>query len=198
MKRIVNVKGFEHTALWEKIIDQWIKNNLAYIQQTNARDCIYWHNERANVGALLGAIWQVGGVGTIEFEAIKDAPEKSEGKKEGQIDLYFKLNDIEYFVEAKFLRDEKITNPNVEGKMGEALGDILKLFNHNTIEHTMSLVFIVPKDGKNIESICKKLYPNEELNIFVKLQVDEKLKYNENTYRTVYLLGKYCRKGEQC
>jgi len=195
MERIIEVKGFEHIKQWEKIIDQWIDNNLAYIQQTKKTDCIYWHNERANVGTLLGAIWQLGGAGTIEFEAEKKK-KNDEGEYEGQIDLYFILDEIEYIVEAKFLRCIDITNCDIKTKMDKASADSKSSSTHNNVENTMSFVFIVPIAEVDIEAICKKLYSNEELNIFVKLQVDEKLQYNENTYNTVYLLGKYCKKGD--
>jgi len=196
MERIIEVKGFEHIKQWEKIIDQWIDNNLVYIQQTKKTDCIYWHNERANVGTLLGAIWQLGGAGTVEFEAEKKK-KNDKGEYEGQIDLYFILDDIEYIVEAKFLRGKDVTNGNIETEIKDALKDSKSSSTQNNVENTMSLVFIVPIAEVDIKAIYKKMYPNKQLNIFAKLQVDEKIEYKENTYNTVYLLGKYCKKGEE-
>lgn len=193
MKKLIKMqKDFKHASLWEKIIDQWIDNNLVYIEQMDAKDCIYWHNERANVGALLGAIWQVGGVGTIEYEASKD----DNGKlKEGQIDLYFKLDGYEYLAEAKFLRDEKINEANIKSKLKKALENVLSSSKRNNVQNTISLVFIVPVcEQKNVELICEKFYQSKQLDILVEVQVDRELKYNENSYNTFYLLGKDCKR----
>ena len=200
MEKIIKIEKFEHTELWEQIIDQWIDNNLQYMKKVD-NDCIYWHNERANVGALLVAIWQIGGVGTIEFEAIKKIQRNEKiQEKEGQIDLYFQSNDgVEFFVEAKFLRDKQdksIKSSDIRQSMTIALKDSEASSAFNAVKNNMSLVFIASteKQAQEIELICNDTY--EEIKGNVKLKTDD-VSYNGVAYNTVYLLGKYTYKDKK-
>lgn len=194
----IEIKEFIGANLWKVIIEQWIKNNVAYIKATNSKDCIYWHNEYANVASLLGAIWQIGGVGTVEFETIKNIKGK---EKEGRIDLYFKKDNIQYLCEAKFLRQKDITLEKIDAVFKSALEDsnISSRANPN-IENIMSLLFIVPIGEQDLVKIFNSL--ENTLDIYVELEISEQMTYKNkindiNTYNRVNLIGKY-RTNREC
>jgi hypothetical protein len=67
-------------------------------------DCLYWYNERANVGSLAAAIWKQKGFALEEYNSVKGF--KNE-KRDGRIDLFFSYKTpnkrIDCILEAKML-----------------------------------------------------------------------------------------------
>lgn len=72
----------------------------------------YWCNERADVSILAGAAWRVGGMCLEEFSAEKGT--KSE-KWKGRADLFIRLGQTNYSVEAKRLYVSLKPSPSVKG-----------------------------------------------------------------------------------
>ena len=68
------------------VLNKWIDINIEYIEKYQFSDAMFWFNERANIGALAGAVWRLGGVALEEYSTIKG---KGEGEYKGRNDLYF-------------------------------------------------------------------------------------------------------------
>ena len=82
----------------EPILKQWLRVHRDYIEANNCEDSLYWYNERANVGALAGAIWRSGGYALEEFGAMKG---KGDDASKGRVDLFFQYAGRSSAVEAK-------------------------------------------------------------------------------------------------
>ncbi len=122
---------------WNQILDEWIKIHQQYIEDDEFDDCMYWYNERANVGVLAGAIWKSGGIALEEYSSYKtkateenEDTEEAETRKitklrEGRVDLYFYTQNHQYIVEAKHLRPKldtkKLDTNSVITKINKSL-----------------------------------------------------------------------------
>jgi hypothetical protein len=84
---------------WLKpILEQWLRVHRDYIEANDCDDSLFWYNERANVGALAGAIWRSGGYALEEFGTTKG---KDEEASNGRVDLFFQYAGRESVAEAK-------------------------------------------------------------------------------------------------
>jgi hypothetical protein len=72
--------------------------NYAEYSNKHKNDALYWYNERTNVGALAGAIWQQNGMALEEYGAKKGNPES---KWQGRVDLFFTIGKINVISECK-------------------------------------------------------------------------------------------------
>lgn len=51
----------------EPVLKSWLAVNQAFISGSK-NDCLYWYNERANVGAFAAAIWKAEGAHGLALE----------------------------------------------------------------------------------------------------------------------------------
>ena len=81
---------------WKKLLDVWIESINNFCAQTGIPP--YLDNEMGNVGLLMSAAWQTGGIAVCEKLVNLDGEDKKL-----RLDLWMKLpgNDIEEFIEAK-------------------------------------------------------------------------------------------------
>lgn len=142
--------------LWpiKSVFESWIKVNIEYMERYRYEDCLFWYNERSNVGSLAGAVWRLGGVALEEYSSAKMADtEKAEFS--GRRDLYFDFNNNRYLCEAK-IKWLKIGNKDeshleeISKVMEQAVADTVASFKGGTAaEFGMAIVFVVPFFPKN-------------------------------------------------
>lgn len=84
---------------WLKpVLEQWLRVHRDYMEANDCEDSLFWYNERANVGAMAGAIWRSGGYALEEFGATKG---KEADASSGRVDLFFQYAGRQAVVEAK-------------------------------------------------------------------------------------------------
>lgn len=92
------IKAKNHCKWIKPILQTWLRVNRDYIEEHQMEDALYWYNERANVGALAGAIWRSGGYALEEFSAVKGKESQENNKR---VDLYFRYGSKNVICEAK-------------------------------------------------------------------------------------------------
>lgn len=97
------MKNFHYCVKYKKlknletILAQWIKIHKSFCSRFED-DSLYWHNERASISTLAGAVWKCGEVCLEEYGALKM---KHKNNFIGRADLWFTQGNKEYYVEAK-------------------------------------------------------------------------------------------------
>lgn len=199
-------KNLQNSDLWRQIIDQWVQNNIDYLEVNNFEDATYWHNEMANISCLVGAIWKIGGVAiseyTINKDTIKNGTKTNGENNNGRADLYFSINKTKYLVESKYIRhyDNKgnkfhVTEKLIKSNIRTAIKDCQSC-NESGLDNKMAMVFASPISS----DISLNLNDNDldyDIKVMLKIIGEKKPKYKkneqseENTYDTVYLFGQY-------
>lgn len=139
------------------VFERWLVINKEYIERYKSStdseytDCLYWYNERANVGALASAAWLSGGVALEEYSSDKE-DEKS-GQFQGRRDLYFDYDGHCILCEAKI----KWLDPGDVDKQVREIGDemeeAVKATRQSCKGETwasigLALVFVVPRSNR--------------------------------------------------
>ncbi|MGD9969155.1 MAG: hypothetical protein AB7S65_01745 [Sulfuricurvum sp.] len=190
--------SFIDCSPWLEIINQWIQNNIDYLEKHNFDDAAYWHNEMANISCLSGAIWKLGGVAVCEYTIDKDTCKNgklTQGEDlNGRADLYFMMEKKRYLVEAKYIRAKTIENGNIQNAMHTALKNCQHC-RENGLDHKMAMVFAAPNTQHN-----KIDFNNENLNydikVMLKVNAKKKPQYKCETYDCVYLFGQHLNNSE--
>jgi len=103
----------------------------------------YWCNERADVSILAGAAWRVGGICLEEFSAAKGT---KSAKRKGRADLFIRLRQADYNIEAKrlyvHLRPDPAVN-RVAESLKAACRDAMECGGEQ-VDFVMGVVFAVP------------------------------------------------------
>jgi hypothetical protein len=82
----------------EPILEQWLRVQRDYLEANDCDDSLFWYNERANIGALAGAVWRSGGYALEEFNATKGS---GDDISQGRVDLFVQYAGRDSAVEAK-------------------------------------------------------------------------------------------------
>lgn len=127
------------------ILEQWLCIHKEYVTQYKFKDSLYWHNERANVGAFAGAVWKSGGFALEEYSSMKGT---EENRANGRVDLFLSKNDKKAIAEAKmeWLYFGKRTRLNLKERIDrvvfKAQNDIVNSLHANNYELGLGLSFI--------------------------------------------------------
>jgi hypothetical protein len=82
-----------------RLLSEWVSLNRTLGRRwAKHGDAPWWYNERALLSVLVGAVWLVGGHAFEEYSEIKRRKKK---QSPGRIDLWFSLNNREFWAEAK-------------------------------------------------------------------------------------------------
>jgi hypothetical protein len=109
--------------------------------------CLYWYNERANVGALAGAVWKQGGMALEEYPAEKGSPGH---KQDGRVDLFASIGDNKTIFEAKVLwlhfhgHSKKSWVNEIDSKLEDACSDATKSLRRTKGYRAAGIVFVLP------------------------------------------------------
>jgi hypothetical protein len=131
----------EWSAVVTALADDWTRREPAY------QDVPFWYFERPHVGMFAGAVWRTeGGLAFEEFTYNKGA----EGAyKLGRCDLWFKVNNLEYYCEAKCSISEAVDNPlNIEAdghlchKLGLAKDDAMRMEWIDPAHMRLAMLFV--------------------------------------------------------
>ncbi|MGB0894798.1 MAG: hypothetical protein ACPGUD_10355 [Parashewanella sp.] len=151
--------------LWIKpILENWLRVHRDYIEATESKDGLFWYNERANVGALAGAIWRGGGYALEEFGVTKKNNKKT---FRGRLDLYFKYADRHVIAEAKqswvYLakKRRKSYRSLIDKTITSAKADIAISQEHSGYQLGLGLAFFPTFSNYNITD-------GESLKLFIK------------------------------
>ncbi|SEL81021.1 hypothetical protein SAMN05216214_1254 [Atopomonas hussainii] len=149
------VKIHSKKLSWLKpVLEQWLRVHRDYIESNNCDDSLYWYNERANVGALAGAIWRSGGFALEEFGAIKG---KEEDESKGRVDLFFQYAGKQVVAEAKqswvYLTGNKKRDFRslIDKALNSARSDIIRTQGSLEHQYGLGLVFL-PTYTKDLEN----------------------------------------------
>lgn len=147
------------------VLEQWVKINRDYIEQSDNRDNYYWFNERANLSALAGAVWKSGGFASEEYSA-----RKGENNSSGRIDLFFQYAKHEVICEAKhdwmYLPQNKSKEygDEIKKSLDHSVDDIIHTLGANNADVGLGLTFITPywdarkpRPTKSIDELKQKL-----------------------------------------
>lgn len=149
---------------WIKpILEQWLRVHRDYIEASDCTDSLFWYNERANVGALAGAVWRSGGYALEEFGATKG---KDEDISNGRVDLFIQYAGRQILAEAK--QSWIYLAPNsrrdfrnlIDKTLGEARADIKRTQDSLDHEFGFGLAFLptYSKDPDTSEEAMKRFY----------------------------------------
>lgn len=181
------------------VIQQLFKNYAEYSNKYK-NDALYWYNERTNVGALAGAIWQQHGMALEEYGAKKESPET---KWQGRVDLFFTIKDKDILSECKmqwvrcpFKSDGAILK-TVETKIKKACKDT----EYSIMDKAycgLPLVFVTPiinkikYDVKHIMRL-KTILQTIGTDLFASYlhEGDNIVSNRGNVCNAVFILGKY-------
>ena len=184
MGKNIDIKdNIKNKDKWQQILKQWIDNNKKYYEKLEKNDVIFWHKEEANNSALLVAIWQMGGIATLEY-AIK----KQDTKEGGYADIFCKIDDISYIIECKYKRqDEKDDDIKLENLMKKAKTDCEKInLSDEKIDEKMAIVFITP--FVNNEEGCENYNDYDMKAVF---SLEQNIEYEKKEeYKSIYLFAK--------
>lgn len=125
----------------EKVLDEWIKCTLEYIEVWEGDDLPYWYNERANVSILAGAAWRSEMTAIEEYQSEKETSTKN--KFNGRNDIYIADKKHGFAIEAKFVSPEiKKEKLSCVGKAIEKAIDDTKNLRDQEIK--VAAVFVAP------------------------------------------------------
>ncbi|WP_067586614.1 hypothetical protein [Endozoicomonas ascidiicola] len=145
------------------VLEQWLRVHRDYIEANDCEDSLYWYNERANVGALAGAIWRSGGYALEEFGAQKG---KDDEVSNGRVDLYFQYSGRDVVVEAKqswvYLapKSRRDFRSLIDTAIGEANDDIRRTQDSLEYEFGLGLAFLptYSKDSNQTEDAMDRFH----------------------------------------
>jgi hypothetical protein len=129
---------------WAGIVHRYVEG---YVRDGHLTDAPYWYNERANLGALLGAVWKVDGSMVLEeYKVIRrNGVDASAPGTWGRADAWFRVGGREYDVEAK------IVWPWTAEAVGKGLAAALDAgcaqalsSEHGDESQRVSITFVVP------------------------------------------------------
>lgn len=135
----------------EDVLWEWIA-----VQERSARfwewkDAPWWYNECASLSMFAGAVWRSGGIALEEYSTEKrqDASvrKRTLGTSSGRGDLYLKVGDREFILEAKQCWSSagaRAGHPcnRISKKMSEALVDVRRAKSYG--EERLGSAFAVP------------------------------------------------------
>jgi len=168
---------------WLNLLDQWLENNIIYIEDSKYNDTIFWHNEVANASCFLSSLWQIGGRGLLECAVTR----KNGSQDSGRADLFIYYQDeIEYYIECKFTRICNDYLPQLEKAKDQC--DSIK---DAPDVPRMGIVFISPCINNNltIEKIRKSLEGKNEAYIITQLTLDKELTYEGKQYKHLFMVA---------
>lgn len=148
MKRHVDVSP--ELRILRPLLERWMKLCVKYVQNWKEGDCPWWYNERAIVGILAAAAWQVGDHALEEYVTDKSG---GKGTIRGRGDLYFQIGGKRFVAEAKYTAIN--VGPRAKPdpvKTGKQLLEVRKsvLDRVNTEDCTrLGLLFISPYYAKH-------------------------------------------------
>jgi hypothetical protein len=190
----------------EPVFSKWIDLNIEYMEHYKFEDCMFWYNERTNVSALAGAVWQLGGLALEEYSAEKMA---KQSRYSGRRDLFFTWHDQSYLCEAKcqWLKYRRGAEPKTEdysSSLSEALTDLECSIKGGTdAKHGLALVFIVPYGHKApieptaADKLLEAIRTDSKVDFSAYIGLTEKTiiaKKSNNHYQDVILIGQYKEK----
>lgn len=196
---IINDKEIEVIA---PILEQWVKINRDYIEQSENSENYYWYNERANISALAGAVWRCGGFASEEYSAPKGADNKM-----GRVDLHFVFAQKEIICEAKhgwlYLTQDKDKDyaSEIKGCLDEAKHDIERTLKAHKPDLGLGIAFLAPywdaskkypeKAIRNLKAQLKELDASFCI-YFENKTTNPSLKGKENNeaFNSIVLVGK--------
>jgi hypothetical protein len=137
---------FLEDLLWE-----WIALHERTARHWLFKDCLWWVNERASIGALAGAVWRVGGVAIEEYTTQKlarDESSRSAANAHGRGDMDFTLGGMDFVIEAKqcwtSFKDASI---QIEENLAEAEADV-RLAKSPVRYRRLAIVFVTPRTAR--------------------------------------------------
>lgn len=159
----IKINKKKRLAWIEPILEQWLRIHRDYLEANDCEDSLFWYNERANVGALAGAIWRSGGYALEEFGAMKG---KGEDESSGRVDLYFQYAGRQAVVEAKqsWIYLAPNSRRDFRGLIDKALenarADIIRTQDSLEHEYGFGLAFLptYAKDSETSDDAMKRLY----------------------------------------
>jgi len=81
--------------LMQDPLEAWVKLLDWYVKVWEGRNFPWWFNECASVSTFAGAVWRVGGLALEDFDTVRSE------QSCGRCDLYMRLDEQEFSVEAK-------------------------------------------------------------------------------------------------
>ena len=145
---------------WLKpLLEGWLRVHRDYLEANDCTDSLYWYNERANIGALAGAIWRSGGYALEEYGAVKG---KGADASMGRVDLFFKYAGQNVTVEAKQKWVKLIDSNSCDFKsliaesIADAVKDIKRTQNASGNGCGLGIAFL-PTYSKSIENENKSM-----------------------------------------
>ena len=140
---------------WQSIIEattkEWIKS----------KDALWWYNERASLGLLAGAVWQLKGFVFEEYTTLRKIhTQRRVSYKHGRCDMEFRLGRQYYIAESKQcwptlgLHKERAL-PIVKSELEQARSQVAQVKANGY--HPLAIAFVVPKIPVN--------YDNKEHNL---------------------------------
>ena len=142
VNHLVDVRNQSLAAL-KPLLTEWVAVIRHYIERVDG-DLPFWHAERPQVGFLSAAVWRLGGAALEEFgtKKVLDGEDYS-----GRNDLWFILDGLKVWVEAKFLfldiDDERETDLGRVNAAIKAANDNAAVLNRND-EEAVGIVFVSP------------------------------------------------------
>lgn len=86
--------------VWKKPLCEWFKVLDEYLEANPGEpDVAYWHNERATLSTVAGALWRSGFIVLEEYRTLRGGG--GPDARRGRTDLWCRLGGDEYTVEAK-------------------------------------------------------------------------------------------------
>ena len=187
-----------------KVFDSWININIEYSERYQYTDCLFWYNERSNVGALAGAIWRIGGVALEEYSSEKQV-NTDDRVYQGRRDLYFEYNSNRYLCEAKIKwlkcsKNDTKSLSEINYELAKARTDTENSLRGGTgAEAGLAIVFVVPycptESNAGQSAILESITQNTDYDLVAYLKYEQvNIKSDKNSYNQIILVADYIEK----
>lgn len=131
-----------------KVLRTWIRINCEMAEAWQGHDTPWWHNERASLSVLAGAVWRSGNIAYEEYA--EEKLRKHHGRKRkaysGRCDIFFQIGNTEYVAEAKQGWSGGSTDrdpaPRIQRYLRSARESASRLTAHG--QKRLAIVFIAP------------------------------------------------------
>jgi hypothetical protein len=151
---------------------QWLRINRDYIEESENfqyRDSLYWYNERANIGALAGAMWKCGGFAVEEYSSSKGDGDTAQ--KNGRVDLYLYSHGKDAICEAKMdwiylcKNQRRNFDETIEAAMARASEDLkhtLEAYQAGSCGIALNFIAARWKQGEDVSDSLESLRTSVE------------------------------------
>lgn len=190
----------QHDLGWiAPILKSWIKLNQEYIDICD-NDCLYWYNERANIGALASAANRAEFYSLEEYSTKKGPENKSQN---GRVDIYITDENNSLISEAKMLWLK--LGPQTRVSLDDHFNRVTQKAEYD-IKHTLhanqydalGVSFIAPNwdigyDAKEKMIELKSFVRSYDCSFYAMFENTSKAITSQNgkVYNSIIMLGKY-------